>query len=278
MADTIEEQPILYSEAPEGVVASAEAAAVEVKETLSAYVSPLTGAVRRSSLYTHLKAIAPYIVECIGALFLVMTVVFVVAEYAAAIAPGASVPIVVGTTLMVIVFFGGHISGGHYNPAVTIAVLVRGKISMKTATGYIIAQIVGGLAGSAIANSMRKPGMGAPYCAPGAGYSHGHVFVVELLYTFLLTYTVLQVATTTTNPAKGGNHFFGLAIGFSVLVGVAAVGEISGGAFNPAVVTGMNVVALKNLKGIWIYYLAEFAAGIAAGLLFYVTNALEFTE
>jgi len=185
---------------------------------------------------------------------------------------------VIGSTLLVIVFFGGHISGGHYNPAVTTAVWCRGHIHVLKALGYIAAQIGGGLAGSAIANAM-SINAGAPFCAPGEGYNHGHVFLVEFMYTFLLTFTVLQVATTTTNPGdskNGANHFFGLAIGFSVLIGAAAVGHISGGAFNPAVAIGMNVVAMKGLKSLWCYILAELAAGFAAGLVFYITNASEF--
>jgi len=277
-----EQAQALLSEPPPDApdISTVEAGIVEeVKEVhvkLTAAISPITGAIRRSALFAHLKAIAPYLVECIGTLFLVMTVVFVVSQQS--VGAAVTAPITIGSTLMVLVFFGGHISGGHYNPSVTVAVMVRGKIPLLKALGYIVAQVGGGLAGAAIANGVRKP-VAAPYCAPGDGFNLGHVFVAEFMYTFLLTYTVLQVATTTSNPpgSNGVNSFYGLAIGFTVLVGAAAVGDISGGAFNPAVATGMNVVALKGLKSIWLYYLAEFAAGTVAGMLFYITNAIEFT-
>jgi len=258
----------------EVAVGAAVEAGIKTGEKLSAFISPVTTAFRHSAMLAHLKAISPYVIEFIGALYLVATVVFVVSQPF----PDVGAPIVVGFTLLVIVFFGGHISGGHYNPAVSVAVWCRGSIPLLKALGYIVAQIGGGLAGSAISNATVNAGAGAPFCGPGEGFNHGHVFLVEFMYTFLLTFTVLQVATTTTNPGKDANHFFGLAIGLSVLVGAAAVGHISGGAFNPAVAVGMNVVAMKGLKSLWCYILAELAAGFAAGLIFYITNASEFTD
>jgi aquaporin Z len=93
--------------------------------------------------------------------------------------------------------------------------------------------------------------------------------VAEFLYTFALCYVVLNVAT-----AKGtqGNSFYGLAIGFTVLVGAFAVGPISGGAFNPAVAVGITVLGLSTVSNIWIFLVANFAAGAAAGLAYKALN------
>ena len=95
-------------------------------------------------------------------------------------------------------------------------------------------------------------------------------FVVELLFTFALCYVMLNVATSKDQP---GNGFFGLAIGFTVVVGAFAVGPVSGGAFNPAVAVGVTTMGLVNpVTNIWIPLVADFAGGAAAALLF---NALD---
>jgi aquaporin Z len=96
--------------------------------------------------------------------------------------------------------------------------------------------------------------------------------LAEFLFTFALVYVVLNVAT-----AKGtsGNSFYGLAIGFTVLVGAFSVGNISGGAFNPAVATGISVMGLSSWANIWIYLVAEFAGAAVAAGAFKVLNPAE---
>jgi aquaporin Z len=93
----------------------------------------------------------------------------------------------------------------------------------------------------------------------------GPALLAEFLFTFALVYVVLNVAT-----AKGtaGNSFYGLAIGMTVMTGAFAVGNISGGAFNPAVALGISTMGLVSWSNIWIYWLAEFAAGAAAAMTF----------
>ena len=140
-------------------------------------------------------------------------------------------PIAIGSVLMVLVFAGGHVSGGHYNPAVSTAVLLRGKMKAHEYVAYIVTQFLAAvLAGLLVRGSEAR-----------GGRRHrldGKMFVVELLFTFALAYVVLNVAT-----AKGtaGNSFYGLAIGFVVVVGAISVGWISGGAFNPAIALGATV-------------------------------------
>ncbi|MFL5768737.1 MAG: MIP/aquaporin family protein [Chloroflexota bacterium] len=205
------------------------------------------------------------IVEAIGTFFLVFTVGMCVID------PGAGVlaPVAIGTVLALMIYAGGHISGGHYNPAVTLGVLVRGKSTVPDAVGYWVAQIVGAVVAWAGVTYL-KPAM--PAAALKANVAVGPGLLAEFLFTFALVYVVLNVATT---KATDGNSFYGWAIGFTVTVGVLTVGGITGGAFNPAVAIGgslMNILAWGNL---WIYLVAELAAGAAAALLYLYLNPRE---
>jgi aquaporin Z len=200
-------------------------------------------------------------VELIGTFFLIFTV-------GASVRSGAPLaPLAIGAVLMVMVYAGGHISGGHYNPAVTMAALVRGRISLVHATWYWITQLVAGLLGAlvvaATVTTSHAPGLSL------SGHGLASAFVVELLFTFALAYVVLNVATSKDHP---NNSFYGLAIGFTVFVGAVAVGGISGGAFNPAVVLGGAVMGLLPWTAL-IYVVAELIAGAIAGLVFRFVNA-----
>ena len=199
-----------------------------------------------------------YIVEFIGTFFLVLTVGLTVLAGGGVIAPLA-----IGASLMVMIYAGGHISGGHFNPAVTVAVTLRGKCDTKDAVPYIVAQIAGGIVAAILVGYLRDQGAG------GGDLDIGKAFVAEFLFTFALAWVVLNVAT-----AKGtdGNSFYGLAIGFTVMVGAFAVGDISGGAFNPAVAIGVSVMKLAAWKYIWIYLVACPLGGAAAALLFKFVN------
>jgi aquaporin Z len=165
---------------------------------------------------------------------------------------------------MVMIFAGGHVSGAHYNPAVTLGVVVRGRCSVSDAVGYVIAQCAGAYV-AALAVGFFKGGV--PVTA--AEIDTTKALVAEFLFTFALVYVVLNVAT-----AKGtaNNSFYGLAIGSTVMAGAFAVGGISGGAFNPAVALGITVMGLSSLTNMWVFLLGNFAAGIAAGLVFKTIN------
>ncbi|MDD5199819.1 MAG: aquaporin [Terrimicrobiaceae bacterium] len=201
-----------------------------------------------------------FIVEFIGTFFLVFTVGMTVLHQPDGVIP----PLAIGAILMTMIFAGGHISGGHFNPAVTLAVFVRGKIPGIEAVGYVISQILAGAVAAGVVLSLK----GGP--ATGAAPAQlVPVLVAEFLFTFALAWVVLNVAT-----AKGtsGNSFYGLAIGFTVLAGAFAVGSISGAAFNPAVVTGATLLGLLNPATIWIYFVANFAGGGAAAIVFRIVN------
>jgi aquaporin Z len=175
---------------------------------------------------------------------------------------GALAPLAIGSALMVMVFAGGHISGGHFNPAVSTAVFLRGRMASNEWTGYVVVQFVAAiLAGLTV----RIVG-GAEAEAATAGA--GRMLIAEFLFTFALAWVVLNAAT-----ARGtdGNSFYGLAIGFTVLTGAFAVGGISGGAFNPAVAVGLMVTGLFDWSNIWIYLVADFlGAAVAASIFLYV--------
>ena len=203
---------------------------------------------------------AKYLVEFIGTFFLVATIGFTV------LPPGAGdmAPLAIGATLMVMIFAGGYLSGAHYNPAVTLAVFLRGRCPALDVVGYMIAQVLGAAAAAAIVLFMRdNPAVAA--MEPDVV----RALIAEFLYTFALCYVVLNVAT-----AKGtsGNPTYGIAIGFTVLAGAYSVGSISGGAFNPAVAVGITIMGLSQLSNIWIYLVANFAGGAAAALVFRIIN------
>ena len=198
------------------------------------------------------------VVEFIGTFFLVFTVGMTVIDPGA----GAFAPIAIGTVLAVMIFAGGHISGGHYNPAVTLGVWLRGKLSLREASGYWIVQILGGI-GAAVAVAFLKPAMPADTLL--GSLNIGAALLAEFLFTFALVYVVLNVAT-----AKGteGNSFYGWAIGFTVLVGAFAVGGISGASFNPAVTVGGSIMNIFSWSNIWIYLVAELLGGVGAAFVF----------
>jgi aquaporin Z len=206
-------------------------------------------------------ALRRYLTELIGTFFLVFTV------GCAVLGKVPVAPLAIGAILMVMIYAGGHISGGHYNPAVTLAVLVRGKIDATAAAGYWIAQVAGGLLGAAAARYVVNP-PAVTALSPG-GRGIGAAFLAEALFTFALAYVVLNVATSRDHP---DNNFYGLAIGFTVAAGAFAVGGISGGAFNPAVALGGAAIGLFAWAKIWIWLLAELIGGSLAGAVFLMLN------
>jgi aquaporin Z len=200
------------------------------------------------------------LVECIGTFFVVLVIGLTV------IAPGAGpmAPVAIGAIVMVMVYAGGHISGAHYNPAVTIAVWLRGTCKAKEVSGYLSAQAAGAvLAALLVGYLTRGSDIEAmrPELLPA--------LLVELAFTFALAYVVLNVATA---KKTAGNSYFGLAIGFTVMAGAYAAGSISGGVFNPAVAVGLTLMGLSAPTHLWLYLVANFAGGALAALAFRRTN------
>jgi aquaporin Z len=202
-----------------------------------------------------------YVVEAIGTFFLTFTVVTGV------LGGVAFTPLAAGAMLMVMAYAGAHISGGHYNPAVTAAVLWRGRIGIRDAVGYWIAQLAAGVVAALVARTVVVHVKASTLTL--SGHSLVAAGVVELIYSFALCYVVLNVATS---RDQRGNGFYGLAIGFTVAAGAFAVGGISGGSFNPAVTLGGAVGGIFAWPTLWVYVLVELAAGGLAGLAFLALN------
>jgi aquaporin Z len=200
------------------------------------------------------------LVEGVGTFFVVLVVGLTV------IAPGAGAmaPLAIGTIVMVMVYAGGHISGGHYNPAVTLAAWLRGACKAADVPGYLGAQLIGASLAAFVVG----------VCKPGSVTAALRLevlpaLVAELAFTFALAYVVLNVATA---KKTAGNSYFGLAIGFTVMAGAYAAGNISGGVFNPAVAVGMTLMGLSPLGNLWIYLVGNFAGGALAALAFHLTH------
>jgi aquaporin Z len=201
-----------------------------------------------------------YVMELVGTFFLVFTIGCTVVGNGA----GALAPLAIGSVLMVMVFAGGHISGGHYNPAITLGVWLRGKTPAKDVVPYMVFQVVGAVLAALAVKYLKAGSTVTPM-----NLATLPVLLAEFLFTFALVFVVLNTAT-----AKGtaGNSFYGLAIGFTVGAGAFAVGNISGGAFNPAVAIGISVMGLASWSSIWIYFVAQFIGGIVAALAFKMMN------
>ena len=200
------------------------------------------------------------LVELIGTFFLVLVIGLTV------IAPGAGAmaPMAIGAMLMVMVYAGGPISGGHYNPAVTLAVWMRGKCEAKDVPSYMGAQVLGAVL-AALLVGVCKLGSYVSALAPQVLPA----LLVECLFTFALAFVVLNV---TTSKKSAGNSYFGLAIGFALVAAVYAGGGISGGAFNPAVAIGITLLGLSSVGNLWIFLVANLAGGALAALAFRRTN------
>ncbi len=204
-----------------------------------------------------------YLTEFIGTFFLVFTIGMSVIEPGA----GALAPLAIGSALMIMVYAGGHISGGHYNPAVTLGVFLRGKLEAKEIIPYWISQFAGALVASALVSYLKMGSEITPIV-----HNIPKSLLVEFLFSFALVYVVLNVATA---DATTGNSYFGFAIGFTVVVGAYAVGSVSGGAFNPAVALGISTMGLSSFGSIWIFLVGNFAGAFVAAMIFKMTDKTE---
>ena len=208
-----------------------------------------------------------YITELIGTFFLVFTIGCTVIGTGA----GAMAPLAIGSALMVMVFAGGHISGAHYNPAVTLGLWVRGKCLTRDVIPYWIAQFLAAVLAFLAVKYLKGP---VDVIARPVQLRIPQVLLAEFIFTFALVYVVLNTATA---RGTANNSFYGLAIGFTVMTGAYAVGNISGGVFNPAVALGVTLMGLSLWQNIWIFLLANFAAGVVAGVVFCQLNAADLS-
>ena len=208
-----------------------------------------------------MESFKKYLVEFIGAFFLIFTI----GATAAFGGPGVIAPLAIGFALMVMVYAGGYISGGHYNPAVSLAAVVRGALAPREWLPYAVFQILGGVAAAFVVKLLGA----APAC-PAVPFDIWGVIVGEVLFTFALCYVVLLTATST---KTAGNSYYGLAIGSTVMVGAFAVGGICMGAFNPAVAISAFVLgSCCCWKFVCLTVIMNLVAGALAGVVYKFLN------
>ena len=206
-----------------------------------------------------------YLTEFVGTFFLVFTI-------GCSVLVGTPMaPLAIGASLMVMVYMGGHISGAHYNPAVSLGLVLRGSFAASEYGAYVAAQLLGAIVAS-LAVWLVTGRTFVP--APAMGASIVAALLVEILYTTALALVVMNVATA---PATAGNSFYGLAIGFTVGAGAFAGGPISGGAFNPAVGLGPAlihaIIGRGSITHVWLYIVGPCIGAVVAASIFKVQQA-----
>ena len=199
------------------------------------------------------------IAEFIGTFFLALTICTAAVHGSA----GDYAPFAIAATLMVMIYGVGHISGAHFNPAVTIAIWLRGACEKNDVAPYIAVQIIAG-ALAALASEMF-----AETSVTALEMDTTQALGAEFLYTFALVFVILNVATS---EATEGNGYYGAAIAFVVLAGALTVGEFSGGSFNPAVTGALFVSGVVEVADLWIHLVPQFIAGILAVQAYKVTQ------
>lgn len=206
-----------------------------------------------------------YVVEFVGTFFLMISIVMAVSG-----GLGQFAPIAIGSMLTVMVYAGGHLSGAHYNPAVSLAVYLRGKLHGGDLLPYMVAQFLGGTLAVMLAGFLLES-MGVAEPAPKM-LDVFPALIAELIGTIALVYVFLNVATTNRTT---GNSYFGIAIGLAYLACTYVFGGVSGGAFNPAVALGITMAGFTSWASIWIFLIANFVGGALAAFLFQYVNGPE---
>ena len=199
------------------------------------------------------------IAEFIGTFFLALTICTAAVHGSA----GDYAPFAIAATLMVMIYGVGHISGAHFNPAVTVAIWLRGACEKDDVAPYIAVQIIAGALAALASEMFAKTSVTA------LEMDTTQALGAEFLYTFALVFVILNVATS---EATEGNGYYGAAIALVVLAGALTVGEISGGSFNPAVTGALFVSGVVDVADLWIHLVPQFIAGILAVQAFKATQ------
>lgn len=202
---------------------------------------------------------ASLLCECLGTFLLVLTV----GCNQLAKSPEEWAVTSIACTLMVVIYATAGISGGHMNPAVTLAMLLTRRCGIGKALAYIISQILGGILASVACMNLF---LAETTLGPAPGFSWWQACVVETIYTAMLALVVLCVTSARNNPEHEPNQFYGLAIGFVVIAGGYGAGVISGGAFNPAISIGLG--AFNRPSQSLLYTLYQVVGSALAVLLF----------
>ena len=198
--------------------------------------------------------------EFIGTFFLSLTIC-TAAVYGSA---GEYAPFGIAATLMVMIYAGGHISGAHYNPAVTVSIYLRGACEKDEVLPYIASQVIAAVSAAIVVENLLRPNEVV------TGFELGtDAIVAELLFTFALAYVILNVATT---ESTSGNGYFGAAIALVVLAGAITVGSISLASFNPAVTSALIVSGKLALADSWMHFVPQFVGAVLATYVYKSTQ------
>ena len=205
------------------------------------------------------KFLRPHVAEFIGTFVLVFA-------GCAAITVGKLSPAGVALTFALViatmVYTFGHISGGQFNPAVSIGLATGGHQSWPRAGTFIVAQCVGAIAG-AVALRLTIGSTIAGVTNPAGSVSTGEALAMEAIFTFVLVIVVTAIATDPRAPVEAT----ALAVGGAIALGGLAAGPISGGSLNPARSLGPALV-VGDLTNLWIYIVAPIVGGVAAALAY----------
>ena len=200
--------------------------------------------------------------EFIGTFFLSLTIC-TAAVYGSA---GEYAPFGIASTLMVMIYAGGHISGAHYNPAVTVSIYLRGACEKDEVLPYIASQVIGAISAALIVENLLFPDALSPVTAELGT----DAVVAELLFTFALAYVILNVATT---ESTSGNGYYGAAIALVVFAGAITVGSISLASFNPAVTSALIVSGKLGLADSWMHFVPQFIGAVLAAYVYKSTQS-----
>jgi len=208
--------------------------------------------------------------EFLGTYMLVLTVGLNV------LAGSAAAAFSIAASLMCMIYALGTVSGAHFNPAVTMAIICSGRDKCSPTEGgmYMAVQILGGICAAFTYRSLMN---GETFALKPEAYKWQQVIVAELVFTFVLAFVVLSVATV----KNALSEYFGFAIGMCVTVGGFAIGKVSGGSLNPAVSIGISSSHILGGGNFWpclVYTVVELVAGAAAAGVFMVTQPSEFDE
>lgn len=199
-----------------------------------------------------------YIIELVGTFFLATAIAF------------TKDPLIIGAVLVSMIYMGGYISGGHYNPAVSLGFFLRGKLTPKELGNYVLFQVLGALLAAVVYVTV----IGQRFVPqPDVAATLYAVILLESLFAFALVFVALH---TTSSKSVIPNQYYGLAIGLTLLVGVSVAGRITGGLFNPAVALGAALANLKDfgpyLSTLLWYIIAPCIGAVVATLVYRVTT------